>query len=229
MDALRNRWRAFAGQLGIEMKAADQSFDELVRRYSLPQRHYHTLTGHIYACIMELDSVCGTKIPLGVEAALWVHDAHYNPRSHDNETRSKEWMQNLFRKMWIPETFIDEVAALIAVTTHVALPHELIFGINGEKRSYDYLLDTHAEIVADVDLSVLGKSEMQFDEYERGVREEYVFVPEITFREKRAEILERFLQRKSIYNHRIFQEKYEKQARKNLARSIERLRTRVTP
>ena len=101
----------------------------------------------------------------------------------------------------------------------------MLFGEDGSKREYDYLLDIHAGIVADADLSIFGKPEAIFDEYERLVRKEYLAVPEDVFRVKRAELLEeRFLKRKVIYNFRPFREKYEIQARKNLKRSIARLR-----
>jgi predicted metal-dependent HD superfamily phosphohydrolase len=49
-------------------------------------------------------------------------------------------------------------------------------------------------------------------------------VPEDIFRKKRAEILERFLERDVIYRTGRFYETHEKQARANLRASLERLR-----
>jgi len=220
MNGLLERWHTFLERTGDKWSCTDKSYGVLSETYSEPRRFYHTLEGHIAACIRELDSVFAANSPLAVEAALWTHDARRD------ETESIEWMKDFFRKLWLPESLIDEVGLLIEITRHTDLPHKMLFTKDGRKREYDYLLDTHAGIVADIDLSIFGKSEAEFDEYERLVRKEYPAVPENIFREKRANILERFLERKCIYNHRLFQEKYEIMARKNLTRSIGKLRSR---
>src|SRR5205814_239074 len=56
-----------------------------------------------------------------------------------------------------------------------------------------------AALMVDVDLSILGKGEQRFAEYEAQIREEYRSVPKLIFNFKRAEILERFLARSRIY------------------------------
>jgi predicted metal-dependent HD superfamily phosphohydrolase len=53
---------------------------------------------------------------------------------------------------------------------------------------------------------------------------EFDSVPSLLFRRKRAEILESFLARPRIYTTELFGERYESQARHNLAKAIERLR-----
>jgi predicted metal-dependent HD superfamily phosphohydrolase len=76
----------------------------------------------------------------------------------------------------------------------------------------------------DIDLSILGQPPERFWEYESQIRREYEWVPENVFTEKRAEILQQFLSRKTIYGTSYFFEKYERQARINLAASIQKLR-----
>lgn len=223
MDALKTRWMDFCRRLGIREKVAEKSFYELVTRYSTPRRHYHTLEGHVWTCIRELDDVFETLSNLFAQAALWVHDACYDPQAHDNEAQSIIWMRNLFENMRISESFTDKTALIVEATTHAAPPHEMLFGTHGEKRAYDDLLDINAGIAMDADLSILGKSEQEFDTYEMKIREEYAFVPEPLFRKKRAEILEKILTREFIYNHSIFRKKYESRARENLAKSIKNL------
>lgn len=219
MTNLFNRWGIFLDRAGYNGSNAKDLYEELRNAYGKSERFYHTLEGHIGSCIDELDFVFGVKVPLTVEAALWMHDVC------KDEAESVCWMKEFFGKLWFPESFIDEVGLLIEVTKHLDLPHRMLFGEDGSKREYDYLLDIHAGIVADADLSIFGKPEAIFDEYERLVRKEYLAVPEDVFRVKRAELLEeRFLKRKVIYNFRPFREKYEIQARKNLKRSIARLR-----
>jgi predicted metal-dependent HD superfamily phosphohydrolase len=82
-----------------------------------------------------------------------------------------------------------------------------------------------AALVMDADLSVLGADAAIFDAYERAIREEYAFVPEVEFARRRREILSSFLARPSIYSTRFFRDRCEARARANLTRSIQRLRT----
>jgi len=64
--------------------------------------------------------------------------------------------------------FID----LIMITQHSALPQ------------------THDEkVLVDIDLSILGESMEHFDEYDRQVRQEYAWVADDIFKEKRREVL----------------------------------------
>jgi predicted metal-dependent HD superfamily phosphohydrolase len=71
---------------------------------------------------------------------------------------------------------------------------------------------------------VLGKPEKEFDAYEVGIRKEYDWVPLADFCTGRSKILQSFINRPSIYLTEIFRDKYESAARKNLERSIKRLK-----
>ncbi|MGZ5151511.1 MAG: HD domain-containing protein, partial [Burkholderiales bacterium] len=72
-------------------------------------------------------------------------------------------------------------------------------------------------------LSILGTSPERFDEYERQVREEYSWVPDVLFKRKRRSLLTEFLERPTIFNTAGFIDRYDAQARANLKRSIKRL------
>lgn len=80
-----------------------------------------------------------------------------------------------------------------------------------------------AQILVDVDLSILGRSIDEFELYEANVRKEYGWVPEDTFKAVRKQILEGFLQRPAIFGTDYFRDRYEIQARKNLESSIQKL------
>jgi predicted metal-dependent HD superfamily phosphohydrolase len=82
---------------------------------------------------------------------------------------------------------------------------------------------TDAEILVDVDLSILGAAPERFDQYERQVREEYAWVPHFLFRRERKAILKEFLARPRIFSTTHFRDRYEQQARSNIERSLERL------
>jgi predicted metal-dependent HD superfamily phosphohydrolase len=74
-----------------------------------------------------------------------------------------------------------------------------------------------------VDLSILGQSEARFAEYESQIRSEYAWVAQEVFNTKRAEILRCFLARRRLYSTDHFFDRYEVQARQNLAQSIRTL------
>ena len=82
---------------------------------------------------------------------------------------------------------------------------------------------TDAEILVDVDLSILGAAPERFDEFERQVREEYAWVPDFLFRRERRTILKEFLARTRIFSSAHFRGRYEQQARSNIERSLGRL------
>ena len=147
--------------------------------------------------------------PVAVELAIWFHDAIYDPHAYDNEERSAE-----LARRWISECggsvdLCNSVGTLVMATkTH-------------EPNTY-----ADAPLLVDVDLSILGQPKARFDEYERQIRAEYGWVPEKIFAAKRAEILQRFVERPRIYMTKHFLEKYEQLARGNLERSIAALEAR---
>ncbi len=112
----------------------------------------------------------------------------------------------VLRKAAVAEEAIVRVAALILVTQHHTLPD-----------------DPDAVLVVDIDLSILGRPVAEFDRYEAAIRQEYEWVPETAYRQARRQVLERFNARPMIYQTPFFQERYEAQARLNLARSIQHL------
>ena len=80
-----------------------------------------------------------------------------------------------------------------------------------------------AGLLVDIDLSILGANPDRFDEYEYQIRQEYAWVPDGLFRTKRKALLQGFLARTRIFNTTYFVERYEKQARLNLKRSLDQL------
>jgi predicted metal-dependent HD superfamily phosphohydrolase len=203
---LEQRWCA----LWTELKAnADPlpSFHLLVDHYSEPHRAYHNLR-HIEECPRELDTVASeAKDRVAVALALWFHDAIYEPRGSDNEEQSAALMLKVCAEAGVPATTLAASQVLIMATkTHTGSGH----------------LDI--PLIVDIDLSILGKDSERFEEYEHQIRQEYAWVPAQVFRTKRAEILENFLARQTIYCTSRFQENYEVRARTNLKNSIAKLR-----
>jgi predicted metal-dependent HD superfamily phosphohydrolase/GNAT superfamily N-acetyltransferase len=186
-------------------------YQELVSRYSEPQRHYHNLH-HIAQCLNEFDSARHfANEPVAVELAIWFHDAIYDTHAADNEVRSADVAKQRIDEAGGNAELSKSVAALVLAT-----------------KAHDPSLHPDAPLLVDVDLSILGQAKERFEEYETQIRNEYEWVPQATFAEKRAEILERFLARRRIYSTEPFFSKYESQARTNLMDSVRKLRAALT-
>ena len=80
-----------------------------------------------------------------------------------------------------------------------------------------------ARLVVDIDLSILGADTGRFDEYEEQVRREYAWVADAVFRARRREVLQRLLDRRSLYGTSHFRDRLEQRARQNLQRSLRQL------
>jgi predicted metal-dependent HD superfamily phosphohydrolase len=181
-------------------------YDDLVRRYGEPHRHYHTLR-HVSRCLEELAEARGqADHPFEVGIALLFHDAVYDPRRTDNEEASARHAREALGKL-IHEEPLERVTSLILATRHTEPPTTRDEGLT-----------------ADIDLAILGSTPDEYREYEDAVRREYSWVPEDKFRAGRAELLTRFLAREHIYHTDHFREKYEENARANLSHSISKLR-----
>lgn len=206
MPGIPERWIGLWRKIGAITEPAS-AYQELVSLYSEPHRHYHNLR-HISDCLAEFDALrAQARQPAAVELAIWFHDAIYDPRASDNEERSAELAKRRIAEAGCSEETIVSVVALIMAT-----------------KTHDSKLSVDAPLLVDVDLSILGKSMERFHEYETQIREEYSWVPELTFAVKRAEILERFLARPRIYSTELVFNKYEHQARENLRASLRRLK-----
>lgn len=182
-------------------------YREVGKKYAVPERFYHTFSGHIENCLAEFRWLWKkAEDPLAVAMALVLHDAVMDFQRSDNEEKSAKYARNLLARMNAPREFIDKVVELILATKHDAIP-----------RSGD------SKLVVDIDLSILGKNRWLFNRYDRQLRKEYAFVPEEIFKTKRAEILQKFLDRPSIFSTTHFRKKYETGARQNLKQPIKNL------
>jgi predicted metal-dependent HD superfamily phosphohydrolase len=182
--------------------------ESLATAWGEPHRVYHG-PDHLRDCLRQLDEAASDTADSGVpEAALWFHDAVYDPRGQDNEDRSAEWARRALPAAGIAHPTAEEVARLVLLTRHRDPPEAA---------------DRSGQLVCDVDLSILGRSPAEYDAFERQIRREYAWVPESIYRAERARILARFLDREPLYLTPHFRHRYETAARGNLQRALQRL------
>jgi predicted metal-dependent HD superfamily phosphohydrolase len=185
---------------------ADEAAERLAFAHSDLARSYHGKS-HIADCLEQFDSVRGHfEHPDDAEFALWYHDIVYDSRAKDNEARSADWAAKELEFGGADTETIARVRKFIDATRHVEMP-----------------ADCDARLIVDIDLSTLGRDAKIFDAYDAAIRKEYAWVPDEQYRAGRAAVLRTFLKRERIYFSDYFFERFEKQARENLERAIERL------
>lgn len=201
----QKRWTALWTRLGAQGSGLS-IFAHLTSAYAEPSRAYHT-ADHIRDCLTQLDATRDlARRADEVEAALWFHDAVYVPGGPDNEDRSARLAQTALLACGVSLEVARRVAELVLATRHLTIPRE-----------------PDAQLLCDIDLSILGREPEVFDEFERRIRQEYAWVPDALYRSTRAQILSGFLRRRSIYQTEQFRERYEASARANLERTLEHL------
>jgi predicted metal-dependent HD superfamily phosphohydrolase len=181
-------------------------FHQVLRGWTEPHRRYHGVD-HLLDCLARLDEspAVGEERDLA-EIALWYHDLVYRPGAADNEARSAELARAALLEGGAPDATADEVARLVRLTDHVAPPEDPV-----------------GELVCDVDLSILGRSAGEFEEYERRIREEYRQLPDPLYRAGRAGVLAKLLARDPLFRTDYFRRRYGESARINLRRSLDSL------
>lgn len=200
MRGLENRFHFLCSKIG---RAAPDIFVTLMAAYQRSLRAYHNLD-HISACLDEFDAPHQqSDDPDAIEAAIWFHDAVYDPRRSDNEQQSADMARRLLARCGASAAFCDRVETLILVTRHDQLPQA-----------------RDGRLIADIDLAILGKPPAVFDVYEQAIRKEYRHVSDEAFRAGRVKVLRRFLDRPRVYFTDDFFNRYETTARQNLQRSI---------
>jgi predicted metal-dependent HD superfamily phosphohydrolase len=208
LSELCERFAALVRRLGGRADAAPAAL-ALLASWAEPHRVYHG-TPHLVDCLARLDEM--PAAPDGedlIEAALWYHDAAYDPRAGDNEERSAAWAVRDLSELGVSTGDSREVARLVRLTRHDVPP-----------------VDPRGQVVVDIDLSILGRAPHEFDEYEAAIRAEYAWVPDSEFRGARKRILSGFLAREPLYAMPWFRGRYEKTARANLQRLMASLEAR---
>jgi predicted metal-dependent HD superfamily phosphohydrolase len=204
---LASRWYRLTAPLLPDEDRRAAMLKQLTDAYQASDRHYHSLQ-HVRALLDSAERYADIIQDIEVvQLAIWFHDAVYNPKAGGNEQKSAEWASRVIVQVGLSEEIAERVAALILATRH-----------REEIES-----DEDAQVLVDVDLSILGREADVYWGYERNIRKEYAWVPEAIFKQKRAEILRSFLKRERIYQVELYRSKYEERARENLRQAITKL------
>lgn len=209
VEAVRRRWSGLCAHRGCAAPAAAVVLDEIIRAYSEPHRHYHTLD-HISTLLALLDchADAGTDRE-ALTAAILFHDLVYDPARQDNEAVSASLAANRLAGLGFPEGLIAKVARCILATRH--------------EQAAATVNDADLALLLDLDLSILAVPPGTYRAYAQGVRREYAHVADTLYRPGRRRVLEGFLVRERIFLTARLRALWEAPARANLAAEIAEL------
>lgn len=202
---LRNRWQVTL-QKAEATGASPHLIEEILEAYSGPGRYYH-VRSHLRHMFETYDRFFSDPNNVVLELAIWYHDFVYDPKAKDNEERSSDIAVARIKHglQLVPEVGL-EAKDLILFSRYQRAP-----------------TTRNEMILQDVDLAIFGEEQSLFSEYERGIRQEYSFVPLEDYRQGRAAILKRFLRNPFYCTADMQFSSYETLAQGNIRKAIEAL------
>lgn len=198
---LKTRWKDLMDH--FQFGANEMEYESILDHYNENHRAYHNLI-HIQSCLNQLDHYTDDIPEKGtIELAIWYHDIIYNPYGKENELKSAHKAAEFLGTQNADKELIENVRDLIMATLHSSPPK-----------------NTNEAIIMDIDITILGSREEIYLDYTKQIRKEYKWIPGILYRKKRKEIMKQFLRRPRLYYTPFFFDKFEKQARANIADEV---------
>jgi predicted metal-dependent HD superfamily phosphohydrolase len=179
----------------------------LLERWSEPQRRYHTVDHLIAVLGRATELTAHAEEPDAVALAAWFHDAVYRPDRTENEERSARLAERALPEAGVDAACTAEVARLVRLT----VTHDPAEG------------DRNGEVLCDADLAVLAGDPAAYAAYAAAIREEYGFVPDDDFRAGRAAVLRQLLSLPRLFRTSYGHDHWESTARRNLGTELELL------
>ncbi|MGN7706358.1 HD domain-containing protein [Chryseobacterium sp. 22543] len=203
---LKNYFETLCSPFTENKQLINSLWNELETRYSEKGRYYHNLF-HLENMFHELEAV---KVNISdfkaIAFSVFYHDIIYDATSKSNEEKSAAKVEKRLAELHINNDKITIISEqILATKSHQKSDHE----------DTNYLLDA--------DLSVLGKDFTTYLEYTQNIRKEYSIYPDFLYKPGRKKVLRHFLELESIFKTEYFKEKYEMQAKENIAAELELL------
>lgn len=212
--SLNHRWMKLT--YGIEDSVCQTWWTNISMKYSESNRKYHNLS-HLCNMFHHLDyHIRDIESPEAMTYAIFFHDLEYDPKSQTNEEDSVKHF-HLFAK----EAGLDQDAKLVTTVEELIMASKT--HCTEEHKMEDVYGENDVHYFLDFDVSILGSSPSEYQDYSSCIREEYSHLPESTYNFLRTKVLKSFLQIPNIFSTKPFREKYEEQARNNIQDEITRL------
>lgn len=202
---LQNEWYSLCKRLRMGPEPT-KYLTHVKIAYSEPHRVYHTLE-HVRDCLLLYHKTMHlTEYPIAIEVAAWFHDFVYDPLADDNQKKSAERCLEWLKMGPEDLALWDEVQGLILATGHREAPET-----------------NDQQIIADIDLSILGAESGIYWSYAEDVREECEAIPDERYIQRRIEMLKGLLARDTVYWNPIFVDAFGLFAEENILAELEQL------
>ncbi|XVV04989.1 HD domain-containing protein [Actinosynnema sp. CA-248983] len=178
---------------------------DLAARYAEPHRGYHN-TAHVLAVTRDVAALAGHRTPADqaiLTLAALAHDVVYHGAPGQDERDSAAWVTDRLQEAGVDPT---PVAALVLATIDHTADDEL------------------TALLMDADLAILGSSPESYEHYRQAVRKEYAHVSDEAWRAGRTHVLDALYQRNPLYQTQQARERWEAQAKANIAAELDTLR-----
>ena len=201
-------WHLSAINNAIEPVILKALWQDIAMRYNETQRVYHSLQ-HIQQLFTQFEQInYHLNEPHIIALALFYHDVIYTPTRSDNELKSTEYAVEA-----LSSYLTAEQCQYIYVLIMMTINHKLSECSNSQN-NFD------AAYLLDMDLSILGASWSEYQQYAQAIRQEYVHVLNADYCNGRIAVLEGLLAHPTLYLTDYYHSQLENQARQNIEREI---------
>ncbi|MGO1522052.1 MAG: HD domain-containing protein [Sphingobacterium sp.] len=189
-----------------DSKVQDSAWEIIQRCYGSKFRYYHNFD-HIESMLAHLAPIWEAINALAdIQLAVIYHDVAYDPVATDNEEQSAAIARDSLFALNFPSERIDRITQqILATKTHQ------------ESRQAD------TNFLLDADRAILGEPPSKYNWYCQQIRLEYTMFADPIYRTGRRRVLQNFLDQDWIYYTPHFRQRYEQQAKTNIAREIRSL------
>ncbi len=204
MSNLESAFRELLQRHEVVSDHVNELWQEVVAAHTSSNRHYHTLQ-HLEDLHAKLSDVKASFQNFdAVIMAIVYHDFVYRVTRKDNEERSVAVMrERMLVTLGLPVPLVERAAAHIWAT-----------------QRHEASNDPDTNVFTDADLSILGSAPERYKLYTQQVRREYRLYPDLLYKPGRRKVLAHFLAMPQIFKTAHFGERFEEQARINLAAEL---------
>jgi predicted metal-dependent HD superfamily phosphohydrolase len=207
-DILHKEWLLLAKKHCNDQPLIACLWEKIAKKYAGKNRYYHNLS-HIHSMLQQAKENREEIIDFdALLFAIWFHDIIYKASKKNNEEKSAEFASSVLKNLLKEKIHFNTVAQLIISTKS----HQIILKENNDNA-----------FMLDFDLSILGQDWEIYKAYIQNIRKEYKLYPDFLYNPSRRKILENFLNRKSLFFTKKYQDIFEDKARVNLIREIKLL------
>ncbi|MBC6993323.1 hypothetical protein QWY85_19355 [Neolewinella lacunae] len=200
---LKNTFFELLATYSADPRQKEALWDELEKAYTNQKRHYHTLR-HLEHLLLQLTEIKGQLENWeAILFTLFYHDIIYKPLKSDNEERSAAHAVQIMQQLAVPADVTVLCREQILAT-----------------KSHQASVNSDTNYFTDADLSILGSTPEVYARYCQNVRKEYAVFPDFIYRPGRKKVLKHFLAMEKIFKTDHFFDKFERNARRNLAEEL---------